>query len=93
LAVLVVQGYRNAYAGIALPNIASVRLHESIGFTPVGIYRGVGFKHGGWRDVAWFERLLAPRESAPTAPRLLPQCWETPAFMAAIKVGEESLAG
>ena len=87
-AVLVVQGYRNAYAGIALPNIASVRLHESLGFTPMGVYRGVGFKHGRWRDVAWFEWLLAPRETAPGAPRLVPQCREEPAFMTAIKVGE-----
>ena len=87
-AVLVVQGYRNAYAGISLPNVASVRLHESVGFTPVGVYRGVGFKHGAWRDVAWFERLLALREIAPGPPRLVPQCREEPEFMAAIKAGE-----
>jgi phosphinothricin acetyltransferase len=47
-----------AFAGIALPNAASVGLHEAMGFTPVGIYREVGWKMGGWRDVAWFQRLL-----------------------------------
>ena len=50
--------YHAAYAGIALPNEASVGLHEAAGFTPVGIYREVGWKLGGWRDVAWYQRLL-----------------------------------
>lgn len=47
-----------AFAGIALPNPGSVALHESVGFTPVGIYREVGFKLGRWHDVGWWQRLL-----------------------------------
>lgn len=47
-----------AFAGIALPNIASIKLHEAMGFELVGTYRQVGWKMGGWRDVAWFQRLL-----------------------------------
>ena len=47
-----------AFAGIALPNPASVALHESMGFTPVGIYREVGFKFGRWHDVGWWQRFL-----------------------------------
>jgi phosphinothricin acetyltransferase len=66
--VLVLQGFRNAYAGITLPNAASVGLHTSLGFTPVGVYRGVGYKLGAWHDVAWFERPLAPRAAEPLAP-------------------------
>ncbi|GAC1652089.1 MAG: GNAT family N-acetyltransferase [Gemmatimonadaceae bacterium] len=62
-AVLVLQGYRNAYAGITLPNLASLKLHEALGFSPVGIYRQVGYKLGRWHDVGWFERLLAPRRT------------------------------
>ena len=50
--------FHAAFAGIALPNEASIRLHEAMGFTPVGVYREVGWKMGGWRDVAWFQRLL-----------------------------------
>jgi phosphinothricin acetyltransferase len=50
--------YHAAFAGIALPNAASVGLHEAMGFTPVGIYREVGWKLGGWRDVGWWQRLL-----------------------------------
>lgn len=50
--------YHAAFAGIALPNEASVGLHEAMGFTPVGVYREVGWKMGGWRDVGWWQRLL-----------------------------------
>jgi L-amino acid N-acyltransferase YncA len=52
------RGYHAAFAGIALPNEASVRLHEGAGFTPVGIYREVGKKFGVWHDVGWWQRLL-----------------------------------
>ena len=46
------------FAGIALPNDASIGLHEAMGFAPIGIYRDVGWKMGGWRDVGWWQRLL-----------------------------------
>jgi L-amino acid N-acyltransferase YncA len=59
-------GYVNAYAGIALPNDASVGLHEALGFRLVGIYRGVGYKFGAWRDVGWWQRaLVAPPVDPP----------------------------
>lgn len=50
--------YHAAFAGIALPNDASIGLHEAMGFGPVGVYREVGWKLGGWRDVGWWQRLL-----------------------------------
>lgn len=56
--LLAARGYHAAFAGIALPNDASVGLHEAMGFAPVGIYREVGWKLGGWRDVGWWQRLL-----------------------------------
>ena len=52
------ENYHAAFAGIALPNEASVGLHEAVGFVPVGIYREVGWKMDGWRDVGWWQRLL-----------------------------------
>lgn len=58
LAEMARSGHHAAFAGIALPNEASVGLHEAMGFTPVGIYREVGWKHGAWRDVGWWQRLL-----------------------------------
>jgi phosphinothricin acetyltransferase len=50
--------YHAAFAGIALPNDASIGLHGAMGFTPVGVYREVGWKMGAWRDVGWWQRLL-----------------------------------
>ncbi|BCJ38883.1 phosphinothricin N-acetyltransferase [Actinocatenispora thailandica] len=44
------------YAGVCLPNEASVRLHRSLGFQSVGVYREVGRKFGRYWDVQWFER-------------------------------------
>lgn len=63
-------GYVNTYAGIALPNEASVRLHEARGFRRVGVYERVGFKLGVWRDVGWWHLLLQdpPAEPVPPVP-------------------------
>jgi phosphinothricin acetyltransferase len=59
-------GYFQAFAGIALPNAASIALHEALGFRHIGTYRGVGYKHGAWRDVGWWQRPIQPlREPAP----------------------------
>lgn len=58
LALLRVQGYYRAFAGIALPNAASVALHESVGFAPIGVYERVGFKLGEWHDVGWWSCTL-----------------------------------
>jgi phosphinothricin acetyltransferase len=58
LPLLARKGNHAAFAGIALPNDASVALHEVMGFTPVGIYREVGWKMGAWRDVGWWQRVL-----------------------------------
>jgi phosphinothricin acetyltransferase len=67
--LLVAQGIHMACAGITLPNDASVGLHESLGFRPVGIYRNIGFKMGAWRDVGWWQRtLIAPFGDAPAEP-------------------------
>jgi phosphinothricin acetyltransferase len=57
-AVLKEKGLHAAFAGVALPNPASEALHRACGFTLVGVYREVGWKLGGWRDVAKWQRLL-----------------------------------
>ena len=68
LAVLAAQGYEQAFAGIAPPNAASVRLHEAVGFRHIGTYERVGFKFGAWHDVGWWQRALAPEARVPRAP-------------------------
>ena len=47
-----------AYGGIAMPNPASVALHETLGFRKVATYTEVGFKFGRYWDVCWFEKEL-----------------------------------
>jgi L-amino acid N-acyltransferase YncA len=69
--LLRLQGYYKACAGVTLPNPASVALHQSMGFLPVGVYRGIGYKKGGWHDVAWYELALQPERLDPPAPRLI----------------------
>jgi L-amino acid N-acyltransferase YncA len=59
------RGHRTALAGIALPNEASTRLHVAMGFQPVGTYRRVGWKHGRWHDVTWYQRDLGDAERPP----------------------------
>ena len=73
LRILAAQGYVNVYAGIALPNPASVALHRSIGMELVGIYRQVGFKFGRWWDVAWYWLRLPLANDAPGEPIPLPE--------------------
>ena len=63
------QGFVTAIGAIALPNAASVALHEKLGFEKVGAYRGTGFKHGQWLDVGLWQRDLAPRGLPPAEPR------------------------
>ena len=67
-ALLAMQGFYNAYAGITLPNPASVGLHESMGFQAVGVYRAVGYKLGAWHDVGWWQLALRELSIPPEPP-------------------------
>jgi phosphinothricin acetyltransferase len=53
-----------AYAGIALPNPASIALHERFGFKRVAHFTEQGRKFGRYWDVAWYEKPIGeePRE-------------------------------
>jgi L-amino acid N-acyltransferase YncA len=59
------RGYRRAIAGMTLPNEASAGLHRALGFEPIGVQRGIGWKHGAWRDVAWVQRSLTDDDGPP----------------------------
>ena len=68
------QGYVTAYAGITLPNDASVGLHQSLGFQLIGVYPSVGYKLGHWHDVGWWRLPLHPTFPTPPAePTPFPQ--------------------
>ncbi|MFE4105575.1 GNAT family N-acetyltransferase [Almyronema epifaneia] len=58
LSALATEDVHRAYAGITLPNPASIALHQKFGFKSVGVYREVGRKFGRYWDVEWFEKAL-----------------------------------
>jgi len=66
------QGFRIAYAGITVPNPASVALHRGLGFVEVGVSRGIGWKEGAWRDLGWWQLDLAPEGEDPPSEPLPP---------------------
>jgi L-amino acid N-acyltransferase YncA len=66
--VLRTQGFFNAYAGITLPNAASVGLHRAAGFRHLGTYERVGYKFGAWHDVGWWQLVLQPHSENPNEP-------------------------
>lgn len=65
---LIRQGFTQAIAGITLPNDASVRLHERVGFRLVGVYRQIGYKLGRWHDVGRYACPLADPHEPPEEP-------------------------
>ncbi|MCY3710930.1 MAG: GNAT family N-acetyltransferase [Caldilineaceae bacterium] len=71
-AILRLQGFVRAYAGITLPNEASVGFHESFGFRAAGTFEQVGYKMGAWHDVGYWQRTIQPGNGSPAPPRPLP---------------------
>jgi L-amino acid N-acyltransferase YncA len=63
--ILVKQNMINMYAGIAQPNENSTMFHVRMGFTPVGVYKKVGFKNGQWHDVLWVHKTLIKHPANP----------------------------
>ena len=85
--LLTLQGFRNAFAGITLPNPASVRLHESFAFQSIGVYRNVGYKFGRWHGVEWWQLPLGEHDSPPGPPAQLPGVAGSTAWNAAMDSG------
>jgi phosphinothricin acetyltransferase len=79
------QGFRRAHAGVTLPNAASVGLHESLGFRPVGVYPAVGYKFGAWHDVGWWQLPLLDPVIDPPLPLTLPEAKALPDWQSAYR--------
>lgn len=75
LPLLEKQGFTQAIAALTLPNEASVRLHERVGFIRAGSYQDVGHKLGEWRSVGLWQRALAPMAAEPEEPRPFAPFW------------------
>jgi len=66
--ILKIQGYRNVYAVINLPNARSVQLHESCGFKWFATYDNVGYKSGKWKNVGWWQLIINDYSDEPAPP-------------------------
>jgi phosphinothricin acetyltransferase len=86
-AVLRLQGYQNAYAGVTVPNPPSSAFHEAMGFELVGTYQRVGYKLGRWLDTRWYGIPLGDHLPDPAPPRPLPAVIGTEEFNRALLVG------
>ena len=49
---------RRAFAGVTLPNDASVLFHRQCGFSEIGVFHEIGRKFGRFHDVMWFEKRI-----------------------------------
>jgi L-amino acid N-acyltransferase YncA len=85
------QGYFKAFAGITLPNPASVGLHERLGFRQAAVFRGVGYKDGRWLDVGWWQVALQPERSNPPEPRPFSEIRDGQGVAAALTKGQQRL--
>src|SRR6266849_3478107 len=56
------------------------RLHQALGFLPVGVYRGVGYKMGAWHDVGWWQLDLRARAGEPSRPKTMAEAESDPAW-------------
>lgn len=55
---LIARGFKNFLACIALPNPASIALHEKRGYEQVAHFKKVGYKFGTWHDIVWLQKSL-----------------------------------
>jgi L-amino acid N-acyltransferase YncA len=86
-AVLRLQGFRSAFAGITLPNPPSQALHRAVGFERVGVFPRIGYKHGAWHDVEWLALALLPHAAEPPEPVALPEVSDGTALSQALASG------
>lgn len=91
LAILREQGYCSALGVIALPNEASIRAHESLGFRKVGVIRNVGHKAGAWRDTGWWQLELRQAPDKPQAPLSIKHLATENHFNALLQTGRQHL--
>jgi L-amino acid N-acyltransferase YncA len=91
LELLKLQGFLNAVALISVPHAASTHLHAAMGFNPVGVFRHIGYKSGGWRDVELWQKQLAPLPERPAQPISVATASQLPEWAMAMSAGVGSL--
>ncbi|WP_265109580.1 GNAT family N-acetyltransferase [Halosolutus halophilus] len=67
-AILERQGVLDVYTVTTLPNPATVRFHERLGFERVVDFPAMGYTQDEWHDVAWWRRSIAEKPADPDRP-------------------------
>ena len=65
LTLLKMQGVRNAFGIVSMPNVGSMHLHRKMGFRVVGIQYRAGYKCGEWHDVLIFQKEMGDFDAEP----------------------------
>ena len=79
------QGIKQAVGVITLPGTSSVSMHETMGFTPAGVWRSAGYKLAAWWDVGVWQLELQPPENPPRAVVPFAQLRETAEWSALLQ--------
>jgi phosphinothricin acetyltransferase len=66
--ILKLQGFRNVYAGITLPNEGSISIHEKCGFKHFATYENIGYKFDNWHSVGWWKLQINDYDLQPPPP-------------------------
>lgn len=85
VAILRLQGFHLAVAGITAPNPGSIALHRSLGFERIGEFEAIGWKFDAWHGVEWWAVELSPRDPIPDPVTPLPKLLGTPELAAALQ--------
>ena len=87
--LLTVQRYARVFAGVTLPNESSEGLHRAFGFEHIGDFERIGFKHGRWHTVRWFQRDLMREDWSPRPLLLVDDLQSMPEFHRIMKSAQE----
>ncbi|QFU81964.1 GNAT family N-acetyltransferase [Natronorubrum aibiense] len=90
-AILERQGFCDAYAVTTLPNPATVRFHEQLGFERVADFPAMGYTQDAWHDVAWWRRSIAEKAADPEPPTPLPVARDAPDWGGLVRTGVDRL--
>jgi phosphinothricin acetyltransferase len=66
--ILKLQGFRNVYAGVTLPNEGSISIHEKCGFKHFATYENIGYKFDNWHSVGWWKLQINDYDLQPPPP-------------------------
>jgi len=78
--LLTLQGYRNVFAGVAIPNPKSEGFHLSSGFVEIGTLMNIGYKLNQWQSLKWFQKHLGMHETEPVKPKQMTEMIKTNDF-------------